>query len=156
MPAPLDYRVATLADHVGHDFGASQPALLDQARISLFAECTGDRQWIHVDVDRAHRHREEQGAVRDRRADGALAAGAQFELGVYPGDAKQVLNYGFDRVRFLAPVPAGSVLTVRVELKGVEPKGEGRWIVRLASTAYTVAEPQRPVLVAESLAMVVA
>jgi len=156
MPAPLDYRVATLADHVGHDFGASQPALLDQARISLFAECTGDRQWIHVDVDRARR----ESPIGTTIAHGALllsmAVGAQFELGVYPGDAKQVLNYGFDRVRFLAPVPAGSVLTVRVELKGVEPKGEGRWIVRLASTAYTVAEPQRPVLVAESLAMVVA
>ena len=156
MSAPLDYRVATLADHVGHDFGASTPVLLDQQRISLFAECTGDRQWIHVDVDRARR----ESPFGTTIAHGALllsmAVGAQFELGVYPGDAGQVLNYGFDRVRFLAPVPAGSVLTVRVELKGVEPKGEGRWIVRLASTAYTVAEPQRPVLVAESLAMVVA
>ena len=85
-----------------------------------------------------------------------MAVSAQFELGVFPGDAWQVLNYGFDRVRFLAPVPAGSVLTVRVELKGVEPKGDGRWLVRLSSSACTVAEPQRPVLVAESLAMVLA
>jgi len=156
MSAPLDYRVATLADHVGHDFGASAPVLLDQQRISLFAECTGDRQWIHVDVDRARR----ESPFGTTIAHGALllsmAVGAQFELGVYPGDAGQVLNYGFDRVRFLAPVPAGSVLTVRVELKGVESKGEGRWLVRLANSAYTVAEPQRPVLVADSLAMVVA
>jgi len=156
MSAPLDYRVATLADHVGHDFGASTPVLLDQQRISLFAECTGDRQWIHVDVDRARR----ESPFGTTIAHGALllsmAVGAQFELGVYPGDAGQVLNYGFDRVRFLAPVPAGSVLTVRVELKGVESKGEGRWLVRLANSAYTVAEPQRPVLVADSLAMVVA
>lgn len=156
MSAPLDYRVATLADHVGHDFGASQPVLLDQSRISLFAECTGDRQWIHVDVDRARR----ESPLGTTIAHGALllsmAVSAQFELGVFPGDAGQVLNYGFDRVRFLAPVPAGSVLTVRVELKGVEPKGDGRWLVRLASSAFTVAEPQRPVLVAESLAMVVA
>ena len=155
MSAPLDYRVATLADHVGHDFGASTPVLLDQQRISLFAECTGDRQWIHVDVDRASR----ESPVGTTIAHGALllsmAVSAQFELGVYPGDASQVLNYGFDRVRFLAPVPAGSVLTVRVELKGVESKGEGRWLVRLANSAYTVAEPQRPVLVADSLAMVV-
>ena len=156
MSAPLDYRVATLADHVGHDFGTSPPALLDQTRISLFAECTGDRQWIHVDVDRARR----ESPLGTTIAHGALllsmAVGAQFELGVYPADASQVLNYGFDRVRFLAPVPAGSVLAVRVELKGVEPKGDGRWLVRLASTAHIAAEPQRPVLVAESLALVVA
>ena len=156
MPAPLDYRVATLADHVGHDFGASSPALLDQSRISLFAECTGDRQWIHVDVDRARR----ESPFGTTIAHGALLlsvmVGAQFELGVYPSDARQVLNYGFDRVRFLAPVPAGSIVVARAELKGVEPKGDGRWLVRLANSACTVAEPQRPVLVADSLAMVLA
>ena len=56
----------------------------------------------------------------------------------------------------LMALPARAVLTVRVELKGVESKGEGRWLVRLANSAFTVAEPQRPVLVADSLAMVVA
>jgi acyl dehydratase len=156
MPAPLDYRVATLAEHVGHDFGASPPALLDQSRISLFAECTGDRQWIHVDVDRARR----ESPFGTTIAHGALVLsmmlGAHFELGVYPRDAAQVLNYGFDRVRFLAPVPAGSAVAVRVELKGVEPKGDGRWLVRLANSAHAVAEPQRPVLVVDSLAMVLA
>jgi acyl dehydratase len=88
MSAPLDYRVATLADHVGHDFGASNAVLLDQQRISLFAECTGDRQWIHVDVDRARR----ESPIGTTIAHGALllsmAVGAQFELGVYPGDAR--------------------------------------------------------------------
>ena len=122
MPAPLDYRVATLADHVGHDFGASQPALLDQSRISLFAECTGDRQWIHVDVDRARR----ESPLGTTIAHGALllsmAVGAQFELGVYPGDARQVLNYGFDRVRFLAPVFFGDTITVDYRIASIDVK----------------------------------
>ena len=53
MTAPSDYRFDTLQDHVGHDFGVSNPTLLDQPRIDQFAHCTGDHQWIHVDVPRA-------------------------------------------------------------------------------------------------------
>ena len=47
------YSTSTLPDHVGRVFGTSTAALLDQSRIDRFAQCTGDTQWIHVDVDRA-------------------------------------------------------------------------------------------------------
>ena len=53
MAIPPNYRFATLKDHIGHDFGESSPTRLDQPRIDPFAECTGDDQWIHVDVERA-------------------------------------------------------------------------------------------------------
>lgn len=49
MNRPVNYRVETLRDHIGHDFGCSAPRLPDQPRIDHFAECTGDDQWIHVD-----------------------------------------------------------------------------------------------------------
>ena len=62
------------------------------------------------------------------------------------------INYGFDKVRFLAPVPAGSSVLIRVELADVQSKGPGRTLVRCCNTAYC-ANDDRPVMVAESLAM---
>ena len=140
---------------VGQTIGVSDWIMVDQDRIDAFADATEDRQFIHVDPTAAA-----QTPFGGTIAHGFLTLSLLSRMGaeamLLPDSLKMAVNYGFDRVRFLAPVPAGSVLTVRVELKGVESKGEGRWLVRLANSAYTVAEPQRPVLVADSLAMVVA
>jgi acyl dehydratase len=156
MAIPFDYCLATLKDHIDHDFGASRPTRLDQPRIDHFAECTGDDQWIHVDVERART----QTAIGNTIAHGllllSLVPGAQFELGVYPADASNVLNYGFDSVRFLAPVTSGTSIVVRVELAGVVAKGPGRTLLRCRNTAYAPDAPERPVMVAESLSMVLA
>jgi acyl dehydratase len=156
MAVPENHLVANLADHVGHDFGTSKPVVLDQPRIDHFAECTGDRQWIHVDVERART----EGPFGDTIAHGlltlSLIPAVQYELGVYPPDASNLLNYGFDKVRYLAPVPVGSAIVTRVEIAGVEPKGPGRYLVRTKNTAYTTGATAKPVLVAEMLAMVTA
>jgi acyl dehydratase len=55
MGIPLNHTVATLKDHIGHDFGVAPATHLDQSRIDRFAECTGDDQWIRVDIERARR-----------------------------------------------------------------------------------------------------
>ena len=86
----------------------------------------------------------------------SLIPAAQFELGVYPDDATNVLNYGFDKVRFLAPVPSGSRVAVQVTLTDVEAKGPGRTLVRCRNTAFVEGAPERPVMVAESMGMVMA
>src|SRR5258706_5208721 len=65
-----------------------------------------------------------------------------------------VLNYGFEKVRFLSPVPSGSAIVARVELAAVQAKGPGRCLVRTKNTVYMAGGVARPVLVAESLAMV--
>jgi acyl dehydratase len=148
------YTVATLQQHVGRDFGLSQPVVLDQPRIDQFAECTGDRQWIHVDVERARRDSPVGGTIAHGLLTLALIPHAHFELGVYPSDAVNVLNYGFERVRFLAPVPAGTAITIRVELAEVEAKGNGRYLVRSRNTAYKVGDLDKPVMAADTLAMV--
>jgi len=67
-----------------------------------------------------------------------------------------VLNYGFDRVRFLAPVPAGTAVRVHVELTEVTPKSNGGFLVRCKNTAHSVVDPSQPLMVADSLAMVAA
>ena len=156
MAAPEDHRVETLAEHVGHDFGLSQPVVLDQSRIDHFAQCTGDHQWIHVDVDRARKDGPFGGTIAHGLLTLSLIPAIQYELGVYPADAGNILNYGFEKVRFLAPVPAGKAIVTRVELAAVETKGPGRYLVRTKNTAYMAGESERPVLVAESLAMVMA
>jgi acyl dehydratase len=156
MPTPSNYLVATLKDHVGHDFGWSSPALLDQPRIDRFAECTGDDQWIHVDAERARAETPYGSTIAHGLLMLSLIPAAQYELGVYPDDAGNVLNYGFDKVRFLAPVPSGQAIVLRVELAAVEDKGKGRTLVRCRNTAYGAADTARaqPVMVAESLGLV--
>jgi acyl dehydratase len=156
MSTVLDYCVATLHSRVGHDFGLSMPVVLDQARIDQFAGCTGDHQWIHVDAERARRESPLGGTIAHGLLTLALIPAAQFELGVYPADAANVLNYGFERVRFLAPVPSGSAIAIRVELAEVEDKGPGRYLVRSRNSAYRVGDPDKPVMVADTLALVMA
>ncbi|MEJ8810051.1 MaoC family dehydratase [Variovorax ureilyticus] len=150
-----NYSIATLKDHVGHDFGASAPTLLDQRRIDRFAGCTGDDQWIHVDAERARTESPFGQTIAHGLLVLSLVPSAHFELGVYPGDAKGVLNYGFDRVRFLSPVPSGTYVRLHVELVEVTEKQPGQWLVRCKNTAYAGGDSWRPVMVAESLAMVV-
>ena len=156
MPAPENHCVANLHRHVGHDFGLSRPVVLDQPRIDRFAHCTGDHQWIHVDVERARKDSPFGGTIAHGLLTLSLIPAVQYELGVYPGDAVNVLNYGFEKVRFLTPVPAGGAVVTRVELAAVEAKGPGRYLVRTKNTAYLAGDIERPVLVAESLAMVMA
>lgn len=156
MATPSDYTMATLARHVGRDFGVATPQRLDQARIDAFARCTGDAQWIHTDPARARRESPAGVTIAHGLLLLALIPSAQFDLGVYPRDAASVLNYGFERVRFLAPVPEGSEVAVRVELHTVEAKSPGRYLLRCVNTAFITTDPQRPVMIADSLGMVVA
>jgi len=154
MAIPVPHTVATLQQHVGHDFGLSAAVPLDQSRIDHFAECTGDHQWIHVDVERARTQSPLGGTIAHGLLSLSLIPAAHFGLGVYPHDAVNVLNYGFDKVRFLAPVPAGTRVQIRVELVEVEAKGPSRTLVRCRNTAIAEGAPERPLMVAESLAMV--
>jgi acyl dehydratase len=154
MSFPSNYSVATLKNHIGHDIGISAAVRLDQSRIDRFAECTGDDQWIHVDVERARTQSPLGGTIAHGLLTLALVPAAHYALGVYPADANNVLNYGFDNVRFLGPVPAGTALQLRVELAEVEDKGKGRTLVRCRNTAFAEGTPERPLMVADSLALV--
>ena len=82
--------------------------MVGQPRIDGFAEVTGDHQWIHVDVERARDEAPFGGPVAHGFLTLSLLAAAISEAGVVPADAKGVINYGLDKVRFLAPVPAGA------------------------------------------------
>jgi acyl dehydratase len=154
MAIPANYHAATLPDNVGHDFGCCAPILIDQARIDEFADCTGDRQWIHVDVERARSESPFGTTIAHGLLLLSLIPAVQYSLGVYPQDARSVLNYGMEKVRFLAPVPAGTSLVLRVGISGVEAKGAGRFLVRCTNTAYCTDAADRPVMIGDSLGLV--
>ena len=154
MPAPAGYSTATLRDHVGHDFGASAPVTVGQPRIDGFAEVTGDHQWIHVDGERARAESPFGGPVAHGFLTLSLLATAIQEAGIVPSDAKGVINYGLDKVRFLAPVPAGAAVACGFRLAEVEDKGAGRQLLRLEAAAR-VEGSDKPAIVGDVLALVV-
>src|SRR3954464_14104832 len=118
--APPDYRMATLQQFAGREIGVSGWTAIDQHRIDEFADCTGDRQWIHVDVERARRESPFDGTIAHGYLTLSLAASLSIEAGIIPPDADAALNYGLDKVRFLVPVRAGARIRNRVVLVKVE------------------------------------
>ena len=153
--APPDYRMATLQQFAGREIGVSDWTTVDQHRIDEFAACTGDRQWIHVDVERARRESPFGGTIAHGYLTLSLAASLAIEAGVIPADAAAALNYGLDKVRFLTPVKAGARVRNRVVLLAVESKPQGRALLTLQNTIEIEGEA-KPALIAESLALLTA
>jgi len=150
-----EYSVATIESFVGRELGVSEWVAVDQARIDAFAACTGDRQWIHVDVERARRESPFGGTIAHGYLTLSLLAALAIEIGLIPGDASAGLNYGLDKVRFMTPVKAGARVRNRVTLMSAEKKGGGRIIVKTMNELQIEGET-KPALIAESLAMLVA
>ena len=136
--------------HVGQEIGSSDWFLVDQATIDKFADATGDHQWIHVDVARA----------KKEMPNGSTIAHGFLTLSLIAGLAHQThdivkrsrgINYGSDRVRFTAPVPAGSRVRLHQKLLKVEDIEGG---VRMSFESRMEIEGQsRPALVAETIAL---
>ena len=152
---PVQYSMATAAQFAGHELGASEWVALDQDRIDAFAACTGDRQWIHVDVDRARRESPFGGPIAHGYLTLSLVAAMIVELGLIPEDAATGLNYGLDKVRFIAPVKAGSRVRARAKLRAAEPQGDARTLLRLDCT-LEVEGQAKPAVVAELLCLLIA
>ncbi|HEX6411926.1 MAG TPA: MaoC family dehydratase [Burkholderiales bacterium] len=146
--------MSALPRFVGLELGASDWVAIDQERIDRFAECTGDRQWIHVDVERARRESPFGGPIAHGYLSLSLVAPQAIELGIIPPDAAAGLNYGLDKVRFLAPVKAGARVRTRVSLSSIEVES-GRTLLKLLCTLDIEGEP-KPALVAEMLCMLIA
>jgi acyl dehydratase len=149
------YSMATLPEFVGRELGVSDWVPVRQERIDQFASCTGDRQWIHVDVERARRDSPFGGPVAHGYLVLALVAPTAMDLGAVPPDAAAGLNYGLDKVRFLAPVKAGARVRNRVVLASAEPQSPARLLMKLRCTLEIEDEP-KPALIAEMLVMLLA
>jgi acyl dehydratase len=146
--------LSNINDFVGRELGVSGWMTVDQSRINQFADCTGDHQWIHVDVDRAKRESPFRTPVAHGYLTLALIAPLAMEVGVVPKDAAAGFNYGLDKVRFLAPVKAGARVRLCVVLVGVEPKEAGQFVIKTKNT-LEIEGSDKPALIAETLALLV-
>jgi acyl dehydratase len=147
-----EFTLSDIAQYVGKELGVSSWVTVDQSRIDQFAECSGDRQWIHVDVERAKRESPYRAPIAHGYLTLALVAPLQMEIGAVPIDAKAAFNYGLDKVRFLAPVKAGARVRLRVALMDVERKSGG--VVMKTRNTLEIEGSDRPALIAESLALI--
>jgi len=130
--------------NVGDTFGPSSWVEITQEKIDLFAEATGDHQWIHVDPERA-----KDGPFGSTIAHGYLTLSlipmASFE--VVPSSGRMGINYGTNRVRFPAPVPVGSRVRTRFEVAQVEEIQGGSQVTMTATIEREGGD--KPVCVAE-------
>jgi acyl dehydratase len=148
------YTMATAPQFVGRELGVSDWVAVDQERIDAFAACTGDRQWIHVDVERAGRESPFGGPIAHGYLTLSLVAAMVMEFGVIPPDAATGLNYGLDKVRFIAPVKAGARVRTRASLAAAEAQTGGRMLLKLDCTLEIEGET-KPALVAQTLCMLI-
>ena len=142
-------RPAELSNLVGAEFVGDEWLTIDQGRIDAFAGATGDFQWIHVEPERAA-----AGPF------GATVAHGFLTLALIPtlteglldvGGVGAVVNYGFDKVRFVQPVVVGSRLRARVEVMAVDESGSGYRVAQRVT--IEVEGSDRPALVADSIAL---
>ena len=147
--------VASLGEiqgRIGREVGTSGWLTLDQARIDAFAEATEDRQFIHVDPQAAAQT-PFGGTIAHGFLSLSMLSRMAAEAILVPDSAKMVVNYGLDRVRFLAPVRSGKRVRGRFVLNGVEEKAPGQILLRHGVTVEIEGE-DRPALVAEWLGLV--
>jgi acyl dehydratase len=145
--------LAELAACVGQDVAATEWVDITQQQINQFAEATGDRQWIHVDVERA-----QQGPFGAPIAHGFLTLSLLsqfFDKTIDVRNKKMGVNYGLNKVRFMAPVPVGSRLRAHLHLHSATPiEGNGlqlQWNVTVEREGS-----DKPVCAAESLVRIYA
>ena len=146
--------IATLAEiesRMGAEVGVSDWIMLDQPRIEAFAEATEDRQFIHVDPASAAQT-PFGGTIAHGFLTLSLLSRMAAEAMLVPDGIKMIVNYGLDRVRFLAPVRSGKRVRGRFTLDSVEQKAPGQLLMRHLVTVEIEGE-EKPALTATWLTL---
>ncbi len=139
---------------VGQEIGPSEWRTVTQADIDAFAELSGDHQWIHVDVERARSESPFGTTIAHGNLTLSLVDGFRGELIEATGFALGV-NYGWDKIRFPAPVPVDSKVRARAEVVSVEEKGGG-WHQVVTRFTIEVESSDKPCFVGDSVTRVMA
>ncbi|MEO1029541.1 MAG: MaoC family dehydratase [Pseudomonadota bacterium] len=148
MANPRMVEYADLESLVGTEVGVSDWHEIDQERVNLFADATGDHQWIHVDVERA------------TEVMGAPIAHGYLTLSLLPMLSSEVMrvngvtrgiNYGTNKVRFTNMVPVGSKVRLRQVCKSVQEKAGGKQMVM--ESTVEIEGKDRPACVAEAISI---
>ena len=146
MADPKTVSYEDLESIAGQEIGVSDWHVIDQDRVNLFADATGDHQWIHVDVEKA------------TKAMGGPIAHGFLTLSLLPMLGAEVLrvtgvsrgiNYGSNKLRFTNMVPVGSKVRLRQKCITIEPKAGGKQMIN--ESTVEIEGQERPALVAESI-----
>jgi len=147
--------VSDLPTLIGTEVGVSRWFEIDQTRIDDFAKLTEDEQFIHVDPDMA-RHSPFGGTIAHGFLTLSLASAMSYDAVQTLDGVMMGVNYGFDRLRFLAPVKSGKKVRGRFVLKSAEDKGfdgvSTRWLLTHQLTVEIEGE-DKPALIADWLSM---
>ncbi|MFN7388716.1 MaoC family dehydratase [Brevundimonas sp.] len=140
-----------LSSLIGQEVGVSRWIEIDQARIDAFAKITEDEQFIHVDPEAA-KATPFGGTIAHGFLTLSLASAMSYDAVTPLEGVVMGVNYGFDKLRFLAPVPAGSKVRGRFKLLSADDKGGGRWLLKHELTVE-IEGSEKPALIAEWLGM---
>jgi acyl dehydratase len=137
---------------VGTPLGASPWIMVDQPAIDTFAEVTGDRQFIHVDPEAAA-----QTPFGGTIAHGFLTLSLLSQMASHvmlvPDRARMVVNYGFEKVRFIAPVRAGKRVRGHFTLSSIDEKKPGQWQF-VHAVSMEIEGEERPALQADWIGLI--
>jgi acyl dehydratase len=140
-----------IRSRVGKEVGVSSWITIDQQRIDIFADATEDHQFIHVDPQAA-----KAAGLGGTIAHGFLSLSLLSRMAadamLVPDTTRMALNYGLDRVRFLAPVRSGGRVRGRFTLDSIEEKAPGQWLLRHTVTVEIEGE-DKPALSAQWLGL---
>lgn len=140
--------LAELPPRVGQEVAVSDWITVTQDQVQLFADATGDHQWIHIDVERAR-----AGPFGAPIAHGFLTLALLpqfFQMCVRAPQLRMSINYGLNKVRFPAPVPVGSRVRARIKLVACDPLEGGGVQITWGVTVEREGS-DKPVCVAETL-----
>ena len=143
--------VTELSQYVGKELGRSAWLKIDQQRINLFAEATGDFQFIHVDPEKAAKT-PFGGTISHGFLTLSLIPKLIEDILILPQGLKMVVNYGLDSVRFIQPVKVDSQVRLKVDLAEVTEKKPGQWLLKAIATLEIEGE-EKPAYIAESLSL---
>ncbi len=142
-----------IKESIDKEIGTSEWMKITQDRINAFAECTEDRQWIHINEEMA-----KKSPFKKTLAHGylilSLLSHFNFQNKFLPDGIKMAFNYGLNRVRFINPVPVGSKIRNRAVLKDVIKKSRHKILIVLENTVEIKGQ-KKPAMIAESLALII-
>jgi acyl dehydratase len=154
VAAQTPVSIQALKARIGQEVGVSDWHLIDQDRIDRFADVTNDHQFIHVDPARAKAETPFGGAIAHGFLTLSMLAPMGYEALPLIEGRVMGINYGLDKVRFLAPVPAGARVRARHKLKDVTERSPKEVMLRYEVT-MEIEGNQKPALYAESIGLAV-
>jgi acyl dehydratase len=139
-----------LPNLIGKELGVSDWLLIDQNRINRFADCTEDHQFIHIDEKRALKETPFGGTIAHGFLSLSLLSKLSYEIAIELENVKMGINYGFEKIRFVQPVPSGSKIRARFFLNNAIERKPNQWMLNYEIT-IEIQGQDKPAVIAEWL-----